>query len=140
MAEDPDPKSDRLGNDFQQGPNPSPGGKIEPGGELPPYDGRTTDDSDPSGSGASVDRQLAETKAANADQTASPAVESPVSEDELTDKEPESPKGVGTSNQTGAEDIAERDGKESGREDTGTNAAGRPTGTSDERDDSSLEE
>lgn len=140
MPDVPKPKTDRIGNDFHEGPNPGPGGTVEPGGLVPPYEGRTTDDSDPSGTAASVRRQLDKTKDANAGQTASPAEESPARPEEVTDEVPESPKGVGTSNQTGAEEIADRDGKEPGRTDTGEDAAGRPTGTSDERDRSSLEE
>ncbi len=36
------------------------------------------------------------------------------------------------------EDIKDRDGKESGREDAGTTGAGRPTGTSTARDSTSI--
>lgn len=140
MPDRGEPKTDRIGNDYQEGPNPGPGGTIEPGGEVPPYDGRTTDGSDPSGAAASVERQQATTKTAVAGQTASPADESPVRDAEITDEVPDSPKGVGPSNQTGAEDVADRDGKEAGRDEAGHDEAGRPIGTSDERDPSSLKE
>lgn len=36
------------------------------------------------------------------------------------------------------EDIKDRDGKEAGRDDTGTTGAGRPTGTSTARDSTSI--
>jgi hypothetical protein len=36
------PKSDRIGNDFREGPNPNPGGTIDTGDALiPPYEERT---------------------------------------------------------------------------------------------------
>jgi hypothetical protein len=38
-----EPKQDRIGNDFREGPNPNPGGDIDTEGSLiPPYGGRTT--------------------------------------------------------------------------------------------------
>ncbi len=45
---------------------------------------------------------------------------------------------VGESVTRPGEDIAERDGKEPGRADSGTSASGRPKGESDERDASSV--
>jgi hypothetical protein len=37
-----EPKGDRIGNDFREGPNPNPGGEIDTGESLvPPYDERT---------------------------------------------------------------------------------------------------
>ena len=36
------PKTDRIGNDFREGPNPNPGGTIDTGDSLiPPYKDRT---------------------------------------------------------------------------------------------------
>jgi hypothetical protein len=36
------PKTDRIGNDFREGPNPNPGGTIDTGSSLiPPYEDRT---------------------------------------------------------------------------------------------------
>lgn len=46
---------------------------------------------------------------------------------------------VGESTTRHGEDIVDEDGKEPGREDTGTNAAGRPTGTSTERDATGID-
>ncbi len=45
---------------------------------------------------------------------------------------------TGDSPNRSGEDIVDEDGKEAGRADTGTNAAGRPTGESDERDTSGV--
>jgi hypothetical protein len=40
------PKTDRIGNDFREGPNPNPGGSIDTGESLiPPYEDRTTGES-----------------------------------------------------------------------------------------------
>jgi len=42
-----EPKTDRIGNDFHEGPNPNPGGEIDTEGSLiPPYEGRTKGESD----------------------------------------------------------------------------------------------
>jgi hypothetical protein len=42
-----EPKTDRIGNDFHEGPNPNPGGEIDLEGSLiPPYEGRTKGESD----------------------------------------------------------------------------------------------
>jgi hypothetical protein len=39
------PKSDRIGNDFREGPNPNPGGTIDTGDALiPPYEERAGGD------------------------------------------------------------------------------------------------
>lgn len=39
------PKSDRIGNDYQEGPNPQPGGDVDlSGSTIPPYDDRSTGD------------------------------------------------------------------------------------------------
>lgn len=135
---DPDPKSDRLSKDYQEGPNPSPGGKIDTAeSAIPPYEGRTDGSSDPSGLGASVERQAAEDDHSGGG-TASPAQESPVQEEELSDSEPESPKGVGESVGTRGEDIMDRDGKERGRHEGGEDGAGRPKGHSDDSDSTGL--
>ena len=81
---------------------------------------------------------MAGARGGGAGQTASPAHEDPVSADEVTDAEPETPLGVGESINTRGEDQAKGAGKESGREDTGADAADRPHGTSDERDQTGV--
>ncbi len=85
----------------------------------------------------SVSRQLENSAPGAAGQTASPANESPVSPDEVTDDAPETAHGVGASTTRQGNEMVDKDGKEAGREDTGTSGGtNRPTGTSDERDSS----
>ena len=77
---------------------------------------------------ASVERQLEGTRAGNAGQTASPAVESPARDDEVYSGTPESPHGVGESITTRAEDQPKN---EADRPDLGTKGpTERPVGTS----------
>lgn len=126
----------------RSGPNPDPGGEEEPGGLLPPYEGRTTGSDSPSSEARaeSVERQLAETKTGRPGETASPADEQPAREDEVTDEVPDSPKGVGQSANRRGEDMADHEGKEPGREDAGTKGpSDRPVGKSDERDASTVD-
>jgi hypothetical protein len=126
------------GGSASRGVNPDPGGETEPGGLVPPYEGRTTERGESEISeelGSSVERMLLDADGGGGGQTASPAVESPVRDEEVSHETPESPMGVGTSPNRSAEDVADRDGKESGREDSGTQTpSGRPAGTSDARD------
>jgi hypothetical protein len=126
-----------------RGPNPDPGGDEQPGGLVPPYDDRTSGAGDGPASeerAASVNRQLSDTKSDNDGSTVSPAEEHAVSESEVTDEVPDSPKGVGKSTTRSGEDIADREGKEPGREDAGTQGkSGRPVGVSDERDSGSVD-
>jgi hypothetical protein len=132
------PKADRIGNDFREGPNPDPGGGSDVEG-APPYEGRTRAKGESGHDGAaSVERQLADTEGGPGG-TASPAEESPAQEHELTDQVPESPKDVGVSLGSRGEDIQERDGKEPGRHDgPREHESDRPTGTSDERDQTGI--
>jgi len=139
-----DPEGTKLnvapGGRSSRGPNPDPGGEVEPGGPLPPYEGRTGTGSDPNPASAeTVERQLAETKTGQPGSTASPADEQPAQESELSDEGVESPKGVGVSYGTRGEDVADRDGKEAGRQDAGTKGPDRPKGTSDNRDQTSTD-
>jgi len=137
MAENTQPQDVQPGGRSSRGPNPDPGGEEQPGGLLPPYEGRTTDSgsADSQDRADSVRRQMAETKTGRPGATASPADEQPVSEDQLTDEVPESPKGVGSSSNRGGHKMAEHEGKEPGREDGETkHESERPTGTSTSRD------
>jgi hypothetical protein len=128
------PKSDREGADYKQGPNPAPGGEIDTGDSLvPPYEGRTTAETASAARRQSVEQILEHTKAGHPGATASPAVESPVRPEEVTDKEPDTPLGVGESTTTRGEDQVKKQ-KEPGRHDAGYEGNDRPTGTSDERD------
>ncbi len=126
------------GGSASRGINPDPGGETEPSGLVPPYEGRTKARGESEISeelGASVERMLHDVDRGGGGQTASPAVESPVRDEEVSHETPESPMGVGTSPNRSAEDIGDRDGKEPGRQDTGIETpSGRRSGTSDARD------
>jgi hypothetical protein len=102
---------------------------------VPPYDDRSKSRGDSESSeqlAESVEEQLSGAKAGRHG-TTSPADESPVRPEEVTDKEPESPKGVGTSSNRSGEDVAKQE-NEPGRDDTGTKGpSDRPTGTSGKR-------
>lgn len=139
MPEPTPPKSDRVGGDHKQGPNPGPGGEIEPGGLVPPYEGRTTGGEDDVRGGAeSVARALPDEVVGGADQTASPASEEPAREEDLATEGPESPFGVGESQSTRGEDVG-KGSSEPGRHDDPPQGAGdRPTGSSDKRDGTSI--
>lgn len=135
-------RSAQPGGSPSRGPNPDPGGENEAGGLVPPYEDRTSDESTPSKEdrAESVKRQLADTKTGPEGATGSPADEQPVSADEVTDKVPESPMGVGPSSSRSGEDIGDDDAKEAGRQDVGTKGESeRPVGKSDERDATSVD-
>jgi hypothetical protein len=106
---------------------------------IPPYDDRTTGPEDSNApSRETVAKQLAETDAGNPGATTSPASERPVRDGEVTDREPESPKGVGSSENRSAEKVAKQD--EAGRDDAGTKGAtDRPVGTSTARDTTGVD-
>ncbi len=131
------------GGRTSRGPNPDPGGEVEEGGLVPPYDGRNTGRGDGPASeerAASVERQLADTKSGKDGSTSSPADEQPVRESDVTGDAPDSPKGVGASTSRSGEDMGDHEGKESGRQDAGTKGdAERPVGESDERDTTGVD-
>ncbi|MDQ1385499.1 MAG: hypothetical protein QOG65_2878 [Actinomycetota bacterium] len=139
MTEPSSPKSDRIGGDYREGANPAPGGDTDTGDSLvPPYDGRTNAETANPETRAAVERIMENTDAGRIGATASPAVESVARDDELSDEEPETPLGVGESVGRRGEKAATRDGKEPGRSDLPQEEAGRPAGTSDERDISGV--
>jgi hypothetical protein len=126
----------------QTGPNPNPGGEQQPGGPVPPYEGRTTGTETPTGEARAerVEEQLAETKTGQPGETETPAEEQPVHPDAVTDEEPDSPAGVGKSTNRSGEDIVEDESKEAGRKDVGTQGESeRPVGVSDERDTTGVD-
>ncbi|MBA3956319.1 MAG: hypothetical protein H0X58_06620 [Acidimicrobiia bacterium] len=127
------------GGRSSRGPNADPGGEIEPGGLVPPYEGRGAEGKSADDRAASVERQLAETKTGQPGQTAAPADERPPRPgDPVATEAPESPLGVGVSTTTRGEDVGSGN-KEAGRHDTGTRGESeRPTGTSDERDSTGV--
>ncbi len=135
-SETNEPKTDRLGMDYKQGPNPAPGGELDVDENAPPYADRASGrDDNKNETGESVERQLAGSEPGVAGQTASRAEESPAQENELTDEAPDSDKGVGDSPNRSGEDVVDSDGKEAGRHDGPPDPdTGRLTGTSDKRD------
>ncbi len=145
------PAQGRVGNDYREGSNPSPGGDIDTSGStLPPYEGRSTGADFP---GDRSDSASAGTHRAEGDgltspdpestpggATASPADEQPASE--MPENESDDP-GVGpahTAGTTRGENVGDRDGQESGRYDTASDeGAGRPAGESTNRDQTSVD-
>jgi hypothetical protein len=127
-----EPKQDRIGNDYHEGPNPNPGGTIDTGDSLvPPYEDRAKGDSD---------TQEAKSESVKRQQT---GVEAPKDTNPKSLLGPaggkdgqEPPEGIGESVARRGEDMIEHHGKEAGRSDTSNDdtEAGRPTGESTERD------
>jgi hypothetical protein len=120
---------------------------------VPPYEGRSTGDSDELGQElrGTVERQLADTKTGNPGATSSPAVESPVGAGEVasgsagagdqtaTRADAATPGDVGTSTTRRGEDVVEEDG-EDGRHRTGTQGESqRPVGESTARDSTGID-
>lgn len=146
------PGQDRIGNDFHEGANPTPGGDIDTSGStLPPYEGRSTgsdfpEASDSSGASSDTSGESGLTSPDPAQTpggaTASPADEQPAAEaPENVGDDP----GVGpahTAGTTRGEDVLDKQGTEAGREHTGTDdesGAERPTGESGNRDQTSVD-
>ncbi len=146
------PGQDRVGNDFSEGANPTPGGDIDTSGStLPPYEGRSSGSDfpegtqpeaaggDPSAEGGRTSPDPAQTPGGA---TASPADEQPAAEATET---VESDPGVGPAHVAGTnrgEDLVDTQGSEPGREHTGTDDQGgtdRPMGESDNRDQTSID-
>lgn len=124
------PKDDRLGNNDNRGANPGPGGEADTeGSAVPPYEGRTTSRDEPAEG------------TARAWGSEPPAKEPahPGSGETPADAEP-APEGVGESTTRRGEDVVKQEGKEAGRQETGTHEApsDRPTGTSEPRDATAL--
>lgn len=121
---------------------------------IPPYEGRTTGQSDDETSDAltgTVERQMAETKTGRPGATASPANESPVRADEVggpaagageqtaTSTDASTPLGVGTSTTRRGEDVVGDDGEQD-RHTTGTQGqAERPVGGSTPRESTGID-
>jgi hypothetical protein len=107
-----------------------PAGEQEPGGLVPPYEGRQTEMKD------GYEEHTEQVFHGADDVESGPGRE--ISDEERegvppTDTEAESPLGVGVSMTRRGEDVAKHEDEE-GRDDTGAKAAtDRPTGVSDER-------
>ena len=126
--EEPQPSSQGASTDL--GPRPSPGGEQEPGGLVPPYEGRQEE--------MKEGYEEHTEKVFHGADDVPPGPGRVISDEEregvpAADTEATSPLGVGESINRRAEDIARREAEE-GREDTGTKGpSDRPVGVSDER-------
>ena len=133
--EEPQPSSQGASTDL--GPRPKPGGEQEPGGMVPPYEGRQTEVKD------SHDRHT--DKVFNRVDEVPPGPGREISDEERegvdpTDTEATSPLGVGESINRRGEDVVKQEGHEEGREHAGTKGSSdRPHGTSDERASTSVD-
>jgi hypothetical protein len=133
--EEPQPSSQGASTDL--GPRPGPGGEQEPGGLVPPYEGRQTEMKE------GYDRHTEKVFHGADDVPPGPGRE--ISEEERegvgpTDTEAESPLGVGVSMTRRGEDV-DRQEDEPGREDAGTKGpTDRPVGVSDERASTGVDE
>jgi hypothetical protein len=111
-------------------------GEQEPGGLVPPYEGRRTE--------ASEDHDEQMDKVFDRVDEVPPGPGRVISDEERegvpsTDTEATSPLGVGESINRRAEDVARQEDEE-GREDTGTQGeSDRPVGVSDERASTSID-
>jgi hypothetical protein len=112
-------------------------GEQEPGGLVPPYEGRQTEAKD--GHDEHMDKVFDRVD----EVPAGPGRE--ISDEERegvgpTDTEATSPLGVGESINRRGEDVIKQEGHEEGREHAGTKGASdRPHGTSDDRDETSID-
>lgn len=115
----------------------------QPADLVPPYDDRTSGGQTESqiARAESVERQLSDTEPGNPGATTSPADELPVGDDEGgSGGAPDSPKGVGVSENRGGEEVLKDEGQEPGRHRAGTQGATeRPVGISDERDSAGID-
>jgi hypothetical protein len=126
--EAPQPSSQGASTDL--GPRPKSGGEQEPGGLVPPYEGRQTEMKD------GYEEHTEKVFHGADDVPPGPGRE--ISDEEregvpATDTEAESPLGVGVSTTRRGENVHKQE-DEPGREDTGTKGpTDRPTGGSDAR-------
>ena len=132
--EEPQPSSQGSSTDL--GPRPGSGGEQEPGGLVPPYEGRQTEMKD----GYEEHTE----KAFSGAEDVPPGPGREISDEErdgvpATDTEAESPLGVGVSMTRKGEDVHKQEDEE-GRDDTGTKGpTDRPTGVSDTRASTSVD-
>ncbi len=129
MAQTNPPQGDRSGDDYTRGPNPNPGGDIDPGDIVPPYDDRNTGRNERS---QGPERMLSGEEAP--EDTVQPESSAPYSgEAEMP------PEGVGESVSQRGEDARDKEGQEAGRQDEGTQGeTERSVGSSDERDTTGI--
>jgi hypothetical protein len=133
--EAPQPSSQGASTDL--GPRPKPGGEQEPGGLVPPYEGRQTETKE------GHDRHM--DKVFDRVDEVPPGPGRVISDEERegvgpTDTEATSPLGVGVSMSRRGEDVIKEEGHEEGREHAGAKGpTDRPHGVSDERDATSVD-
>jgi hypothetical protein len=131
------PQPSSQGSSTDLGPRPKPGGEQEPGGLVPPYEGRQTEVKD------SHDRHMDKVFSGAEDVPPGPGRE--ISDEERegvgpTDTEATSPLGVGESINRRGEDVVKQEG-EPGREHAGEKgAADRPAGVSDTRSSTGIDD
>ena len=132
--EEPQPSSQGASTDL--GPRPKSGGEQEPGGLVPPYEGRQTEAKE--GHEGHMDKVF------NRVDEVPPGPGREISDEERegvgpTDMDATSPLGVGESINRHGEDVAKQEDEE-GREDVGTKGpTDRPAGVSDERDSTAVD-
>jgi hypothetical protein len=133
--EEPQPSSQGASTDL--GPRPSPGGEQEPGGLVPPYEGRQEEMKE--GYEEHVEKVF------HGADDVPPGPGRVISDEERegvppTDTEAESPLGVGVSMSRRGEDVGQQE-DEPGREDVGTKGpTDRPAGVSDERASTAVDD
>jgi hypothetical protein len=129
------PKDDRIGKDYQEGPNPLPGGDLDVSDRtIPPYDDRGSSDEERA---AGVARAMGSEEPVKEPQQPGDGPP-PAGGDTLTDDD-QAPDDVGKSVGRRGEDQVNREGKEPGREEHGTEPnTGRPAGGSTPRDQTSI--
>ena len=132
--EEPQPSSQGSSTDL--GPRPGSGGDQEPGGLVPPYEGRQTE--------MKEGYEEHTEKVFHGADDVEPGPGRVISDEERegvgpTDMDATSPLGVGESINRHGEDVHKQEDEE-GREDTGTKGeSDRPTGVSDERASTSID-
>lgn len=134
VARDPENQAGTVqpGGAATRGPNPSPGGKVDAEVEGGTYQDRTekTDAKDERSEG--VSRAMT---GKNAPQdTNRPGQVGPTGGGGAQ----QAPSGVGVSTGTRGEDVGDKEGQERGRQGSGDEGAGRPTGTSDRGDETGV--
>lgn len=129
MAGTDQPQSDRTGDEYQRGPNPSPGGEVDTtGSAVPPYDDRNE--------GRNARSEGPERALSGQDAPQEPTQP----EGSAPDRGPEmAPEGVGESINRRGEDVVKQEGKEAGRSEEGTQGeSDRSKGSADNRDISGV--
>jgi hypothetical protein len=129
------PQDDRTGGDYREGSNPQPGGDVDLSGRaLPPYDDRSTGDEE---TAAGVPRAFGSDEPL--EEPKLPGDGPPPAGGDTLDAGDEAPDNVGESVNRRGEDQADKEGREPGRVEHGTEPdTGRPAGGSTPRDRTSI--